>query len=74
MVAGVSIHTRGRVFIKVGKYALIVHRYDDVLRRIFRNVEDVGCVELRYASYFLLSVATILGSRMEATCVVYGRL
>lgn len=46
MVAGVSIPT-GRVFIKVGKYAVMVHRYDGVLRRNFHNVEDVGCVELR---------------------------
>ena len=34
----------------------MVHRYDGVLRRNFRNVEDVGCVELRYVHYFLLSV------------------
>ena len=26
-----------------------MHGYDGVLRRNFRNVEDVECVELRYA-------------------------
>lgn len=57
MVTGASIYMRG-LFIKVGKYAVIVHRYGGVLRRNFRNVEDVGCVELRYESYFLLSVAS----------------
>ena len=35
------------LFIKVGYYAVIVHVYDCALRRNFRNVEDVGCVELR---------------------------
>ena len=35
------------LFIKVGYYAVYVHGYDGVLRRNFRNVEDVGCVELR---------------------------
>lgn len=42
------------LFVKVEKYAVMVHRYGGALRRNFRNVEDVGCVEWGYAGCYLL--------------------